>query len=292
MPDSQPSQKFFDADGVRLHYADWGVPSPDAPTMVLLHGLQDCARSWDIFAAAVRSDYRVIALDHRGHGDSDHATPDSYGFRDYISDLESLVSHLGLNDFILVGHSAGARYAFVFATEHPELIHSLIVVDIDPDAVNPDSQGMFVRYNTESDEWDSLDSVVERLRDRQPQSTDEMLFHQAEAMTRQLPDGRRMWKRDRRLLAAYERPDLWEEWGNLSVPTLIVRGRQSNLLTHEVAVRMREAIADSAPLVRLAELEGGGHWFYQEFPGAFEMTVRWFMRSVRDASKERDSDPS
>ena len=285
MPDSQPSQNFFDANGVRLHYADWGAPSADTPAVVLLHGLQDCARSWDIFADAIRSDYRVIALDHRGHGDSEHATPETYGFRDYISDLESLVAHLGLDDFILMGHSAGARYAFVSAAEHPELIQSLIVVDIDPDAINPDSQGMFVRYNTESDEWDSLDAVVERLRDRQPQSTDEMLRHQAEVMTHRLPDGRRAWKRDRRLLAAYERPDLWEEWGSLSVPTLIVRGRQSNLLTHEVAVRMREAITGKAPLVRLAELEGGGHWFYQEFPGAFEMTFQWFMRAVRDASK-------
>ena len=294
--DRQPADKFFDVSGVRLHYADWGAPTPDAPpdapTVVLLHGLQDCARSWDVFAAAISADYRVIALDSRGHGDSAYATPDAYGFRDYISDLESLVAYLGLSDFILVGHSAGARYAFVFAAEHPELIRSLVVVDIDPDAVNPDSQGMFARYNTESDEWDSLAAVVERLRERQPQSTDEMLLHQAEVMTRDISDdgrldGRRVWKRDRRLLTAYERPALWEEWRSLSVPTLIVRGRQSNLLTHEVAVRMREAIESAAPLVRLAELEGGGHWFYQEFPGAFEMTFRWFMRAVRSMPNER-----
>ena len=284
MPNSQPTQRFLDANGIRLHYADWHAPTPDAPVMVLLHGLQDCARSWDIFAAAIRSDYHVIALDHRGHGDSAHAAPAAYGFRDYISDLESLVSHLELTDFTLVGHSAGARYAFVFAAERPELIRALVVVDIDPDAVNPDSQGMFVRYNTESDEWDSLHAVVERLRDRQPQSTDDMLLHQAQVMTHELPDGRRAWKRDRRLLAAYQRPDLWDEWRRIAVPTLIVRGRQSNLLTHEVAVRMREAITGKALLVRLAELEGGGHWFYQEFPGAFEMTIRWFMRAVRDAS--------
>lgn len=294
--DKQPADKFFDANGARLHYADWGALTPDAPpdtpTIVLLHGLQDCARSWDVFAAAISADYRVIALDSRGHGDSTYAAPDAYGFRDYISDLEALVSHLGLSDFVLVGHSAGARYAFVFAAEHPELIHSLVVVDIDPDAVNPDSQGMFACYNAESDEWDSLDAVVERLRKRQPQSTDEMLLHQAQYMTREISDtgragGRRAWKRDRRLLAAYERPDLWEEWRGISVPTLIVRGRQSNLLTHEVAVRMREAIANTAPVVRLAELEGGGHWFYQEFPGAFEVTFRWFMRAVKDVSGER-----
>ena len=288
--DFQPADRFMEVDGLRLHYADWHAPNDDAPVMVLLHGLQDCARSWDTFAAAMRSGYRVIALDHRGHGDSAHAAPDAYGFRDYIADLDALIAHLDLQDFILMGHSAGGRYAFVFAAEHPELVRSLVVVDIDPDAVNPDSQGMFVRYNTESDEWDSLDAVVERLRDRQPQSTDDMLLHQAQVMTRELTDGRRVWKRDRRLLAAYQRPDLWAEWRRIAVPTLIVRGRQSNLLTHEVAVRMREAIAHTAPMVRLAELEGGGHWFYQEFPGAFEMTFRWFMRAVRTMSNERGSE--
>ena len=287
---TQPTDRFFNAaDGVRLHYADWHAPNedapPDAPTIVLLHGLQDCARSWDTFAAAMRSEYHVVSLDHRGHGDSAHTTPDAYGYRDYVSDLESLVAHLGLRDFVLVGHSAGGRYAFTFAAEHPELIRALLVVDIDPDAVNADSQSMFVRYNSESDEWDSLDAVVERLRLRQPQSTDDMLLQQALCMTREIAGGKRVWKRDRKLLAAYERPDVWDIWGKVAVPTLIVRGRQSNLLTHEVAVQMRESIADKAPLVRLAELEGGGHWFYQEFPGAFEATVRWFMRAVRDASK-------
>ncbi|CAI8007522.1 hypothetical protein GBAR_LOCUS5247 [Geodia barretti] len=185
-----------------------------------------------------------------------------------------------LSDFILVGHSAGARYAFVFAAEHPDLLRALVVVDIDPDAVNPDSQGMFVRYNTESDEWDSLDAVVERLRDRQPQSTDEMLLHQAKVMTRELADGRRVWKRDRRLLAAYERPDLWGRVG-------------AHNRAHADSARASEQPADArgrranargncwhTPVVRLAELEGGGHWFYQEFPGAFEATVRWFMRAV------------
>jgi pimeloyl-ACP methyl ester carboxylesterase len=52
-----------------------------------------------------------------------------------------------------------------------------------------------------------------------------------------------------------------------------VRGRESGLLTHEVAVRMREAL----PRARLVELDGGGHWFYQECPEAFEASVRWFL---------------
>ena len=100
-----------------------------------------------------------------------------------------------------------------------------------------------------------------------------MLAHQALHMTKETPGGGRVWKRDPKLLRAYAQPDLWAEWSQLACPTLIVRGRQSRLLTHEVAVKMRESIGR----VRLAELEGGGHWFYQEVPGAFEATVRWFL---------------
>ena len=261
-------------DGVRLNYLDWG--NADAPPMVLLHGLQDCARSWDFFAASMVADYHVIALDHRGHGDSGRAAPDYYKLRHYVSDVHALADALDLRDVTLVGHSAGGRNAFMFALDRPALVRALLIVDIDPDAVNPDSQSMFVRYNTESDEWDSLDAVIERLRSRQPNSSAEMLEHQARHMTRPLADGRRAWKRDRALLAAYERPDLWAEWGRLRCPTLVLRGRQSELLTHEVAVRMREAV----PGARLAELEAGGHWFYQEQPSDFEGAARWFLAEV------------
>ena len=270
----QPQDKYIQAGGLRLHYVDWGNPA--AQTMLLLHGLQDCARSWDFFAYAMRSDYHVVALDHRGHGDSDRAASDRYRLTDYVSDVEAVVESASLRDIVLVGHSAGGRNAFLYSMRHADAVKALVVADVDPDAVNEESAAMFRRYDAESDEWESMDAVVERLRSRQSGSTQEMLTHQALHMTQGARDGTRVWKRDRRLLANYERPDLWVEWSQVRCPTLIVRGRQSNLLTHEVGVRMREAI----PLARLAELEGGGHWFYQELPGAFDATVRWFLEDL------------
>ena len=274
----QSQDKHLQVDGLRLHYLDWGNDS--AQPLVLLHGLQDSARSWDFFAANMAADFHVVALDHRGHGDSDWADPGRYRLADYVSDVEALVDHASLRDIVLVGHSAGGRNAFMYAVGHPDAAQALVVADIDPDAVNEESAAMFRRYQSEPDEWESLDAVIQRLRTRQPNSTQEMLSHQALHMTRESSEGRRVWKRDRRMLAAYERPDLWEEWSQIEPPTLIVRGRQSNLLTHEVGVKMREAI----PRARLAELEGGGHWFYQEFPGAFETTVRWFLEDLPQAN--------
>ena len=267
----QPQDGHLQVGELRLHYVQWGDAS--APQMVLLHGLQDCARSWDVFASAMCQDYNVVALDHRGHGDSEWAAPDRYRLDDYVEDVKAMVEALSLRDFVLVGHSAGGRNAFLYTVRHPEMVRALVIVDIDPDDANPESASMFQRYKAESDEWGSLDAVIERLRSRQPNSTDETLAHQSRHMTREAPGGKRVWKRDRRLVDAYERPDLWAEWSRIECPTLIARGRQSNLLTHEVAVRMREAI----PRARLAELEGGGHWFYQELPGPFQATVRWFL---------------
>ena len=273
-----PENGYFSHNGLRLHYVEWG--EAENPPMVLLHGLRDCARSWDVFSRGMQGDYRVIALDSRGHGDSGWGGPGGYHFESYVSDIKALLDYLELEQVDLVGHSAGGRYVWAFAVDHPESVKSLVVVDIDPDPVNPQTNRDFEAYRTEPAVWDSLDAVVEKLRARQPLTSEEMLEHQADCLTRPRGDRGRVWKNDRRVMGEYERPDLWDSWGRITTPTLILRGRQSTLLTHETAVKMREAHPHS--LVKLAELEGGGHWFYQDFPGAFEATVRWFLDSLRD----------
>ncbi|MQF66631.1 alpha/beta hydrolase [SAR202 cluster bacterium AC-647-P02_OGT_505m] len=278
---SEYQRRSFSNGNLDLSYVEWG--SSESPPMVLLHGLQDCARSWDVFSRAMSGEYRVISLDSRGHGCSDFPVSSGLGsgyrFVDYVSDITALIDNLGLEEPILVGHSAGGRYAFSYASLNPQNVRALVVVDIDPDSVNQSSSGMFDRYMNESDEWPSLDKVVERIRSRQHASSETMLNHQAEVMTKPAGnEGIRVWRRDRRVIEDYERPDLWKEWVSIAVPTVIIRGRQSDLLTHQTAVQMREKLSGSL----LAELEGGGHWFYQESPGAFESTVRWFLSTLRN----------
>ena len=267
----QPADKDIVVRGLRLHYVDWGKEGQQP--MLLVHGLQDCARSWDFFAAKMTPQYRVLALDHRGHGDSAWAPDGSYKLADYVGELTEFIDALDLRNLVLVGHSAGGKNSFIYASARSDRLDRLIIVDMDPDVYNPGSAQMFTRYRTESDEWEDLNAVGERLRSREPRASEETLRHLAEVMTKEADGGKRVWKRDRALVLGYERPDAWAYLDKITCPTLLVRGADSPLLTHDVAVRMRERI----PHCELVELDGAGHWGYDENPVDFERAVKRFL---------------
>ena len=92
-------------------------------------------------------------------------------------------------------------------------------------------------------------------------------------MTRDLPGGRRIWKRDRAILPAYERPELWTDYRKINCPTLIIRGEDSAILSREVALEM----VDALPEARLVELSGAGHWCYDDNLSDFEAAIREFL---------------
>ncbi len=270
-----PESRWIDAHGLRLHYADWG--GEGRQPMLLLHGLQDCARLWDFFAEAVQDRYHVIALDHRGHGDSPWA--DSYRLGDYLQELAEVIEGLDLRDVVLMGHSAGGKNSFIHSSLHPERISRLVIVDMDPDAQNPGSVEMISHYKSESDEYPDLDAVIDRLRSRQPRSSAAVLRHSAVHLTKPSAASSAsskqslVWKRDRDVVLKYDRPDAWGYLPKIRVPTLIVRGADSTLLRHDVAVRMSEQI----PGCRLVEIDGGAHWVHLEQPKTFLKVVTDFL---------------
>ncbi len=260
--------RWVEAHGLRLHVLDWGG---DGPPVLLLHGLQDCAALWETLAAGIGGRYHVMALDHRGHGDSPWAG--SYRLADYVAEAGGVIDALDLRDVVLMGHSAGSKNAFIHVAEHPERIAKLVITDMDPDAHNPGSVAMISRYKSESDEYVDIEAVVERLRSRQPGSPEAVLRANAVALTKPALGGGLVWKRDRNVVAQYDRPDAWAYLPRVSVPTLIVRGAESTLLTGPVARRMRDAVPDC----RLVEIEGGGHWAHLESPEAYERAVLDFL---------------
>src|SRR5262249_43940956 len=105
--------RYATVGGLRLHYLDWGNPS--RPPMILLHGIARHAHTFDHIAADYARDHHVIALDMRGHGDSDWSPQAAYLVEDYVKDLEGLVDQLGLSRLTLQGNSTGGRVVQVFA---------------------------------------------------------------------------------------------------------------------------------------------------------------------------------
>ena len=120
--------------GINLHYLDWG--NRGAPDVLLLHGLRGHAHSWDDVSLALCQDYRVLALDQRGRGESDWAPEGDYSGSAVVEEILGFCDALNLDGFTLVGHSMGGRNSLAFAGRHSEKLAKLCIVDIGP-SVDP-----------------------------------------------------------------------------------------------------------------------------------------------------------
>jgi pimeloyl-ACP methyl ester carboxylesterase len=109
----------------RIHYRDCGT----GPVLVLLHGIGSGAGSWQLLAERLAPHMRVIAWDAPGYGDSDALTVAEPSASDYAERLQALVTTLGLQRFVLVGHSLGAMMAAAYAAKYPQQLHALLLAD-------------------------------------------------------------------------------------------------------------------------------------------------------------------
>ena len=112
-------------DGLRFHYRDWGDPT--APTVVLVHAYLQHARTWDTVARGLADRFRVLALDQRGHGESEHAA-DYHELR-LVGDLAGFADTLGLASFAVVGFSVGGHAAASYATLYPNRVERLVFLE-------------------------------------------------------------------------------------------------------------------------------------------------------------------
>jgi pimeloyl-ACP methyl ester carboxylesterase len=121
----EPDDRYVTLHGLRFHYRDWGG---SGRPLVLLHGLASTGRIWDLMAPQLAGDFRVVALDQRGHGETDK--PDTgYDFPSIVGDLVSFVQALALDHPIVVGHSWGGNVALHYGATHPDEPAGLVLVD-------------------------------------------------------------------------------------------------------------------------------------------------------------------
>ena len=120
-----PKQAWLDVGELRMRYLDWGG---QGPPIVALHGLASSSHWYSLVAPRLSSEYRIIAPDQRGHGETTQATT-GYDWPTLASDVAGLMDQLEVDRAVVMGHSWGGHVAGALAAAYPERISSLILID-------------------------------------------------------------------------------------------------------------------------------------------------------------------
>ncbi|MGH7907315.1 MAG: alpha/beta fold hydrolase [Candidatus Binataceae bacterium] len=293
---AHPIDRALEVNGLKLHYLDWGGDGA-GHTLLLLHGGAAHAHWWDDVAPQLTASARVLALDFRGHGQSQWAIPPRYGPRAYVEDLSVFIQKLG-PPVILAGHSMGGAVAQWTTVMFPQLIEALVIIDA-PHGAPPLWRRLMWRWRRRArsrtrPELDSARDIIRRFRLAPPETylTADRLERLAMAGAEQLKNGKwayrfdpetRAWRRGDTRLA---RPDIRK----ITAPTLIVRGAQSTLVTAGVARAMHRRIGGSI----LREIPRAYHHVPLDNPGDTAAAIAEFIASMpaRRAANRAESTPS
>lgn len=266
--------------GRRFHYLDWGGPA--SPPLVFLHGGAQTARTWDLVCLALRHEYHCLALDQRGHGDSEWSYELDYSVAAFAGDVEAFLDHLNLGRVVLVGMSLGCGAAVAYATRHSGRLAGLVAIDAGP-GVEPGAGRPIAEFVEGHRTLPSVDAYVEAALRFNPRRDSRLLRHSLLHNLRQLPDGTWTWKGDRRQavdLAALVR-ELEEVWARLEAircPTLVVRGGESQMFSAAMAADF----AARLPHGRWVEVEQAGHTVQGDNPAGLVRELRAFLLQVHD----------
>jgi pimeloyl-ACP methyl ester carboxylesterase len=268
-------------DGLRFHYHDWGDPA--RPPLVLLHAYLSHARSWDTVARAMADRFRVLALDQRGHGESDWA--DDYHEQRLVDDLAAFVEALGLAPVSLVGFSIGGSAACGYAARFPDRVERLVVLECvtDPEVDDdPVMRAHLATLRSLPDSFEVPDEAVALFRPLAPHAPEGELHHWMRCGLVQRPDARwgcrcdpslRRMGTPSRLNAE---PQVFaERLAQVTCPVLIVVGAES------FALQPSERLAASLPRIRLEQVPRAGHWVPLDNPTGFLDVVGPFLDEAR-----------
>jgi len=277
------TDRFVNVNGLRLHYLEWG--SAAATAIVMLHGLRGSAHTWDLVAEPLSDRFHLLALDQRGRGESDWSPERRYTRDDYVSDAAQFVAQLGLERFILVGHSMGGANTLAYAARHPEQIRAAVIEDMGP-ATSPPAPGA-ARIGREIEGtpatfagWTEAEAFI---RQQRAGSSDEGIRTAIQNSLKEIAGGKVTWKydltgiREARLVASGQPPaDLWPFVRALKSPTLVMRGGRSDILAAETAAAMQAA----NPLIRWVEIADASHFVHDDNLEDYNRELQRFLAEV------------
>jgi esterase len=268
---------------MRFHFLEWG--HADAPPIVLLHGGHQSAHSWDLVSLHLAQRYRVLALDQRGHGDSEWARDVIYSNNEMSLDAEAFVGAMGLHKPVVIGHSMGGRNTMLLTRRNQALLRAAVIVDVGPELSEKGRMAIagFVQGNQE---FDDLEHFVRNVRQYDPYRSREHIERTVKYNMLERADGKYVSKCDsnpRRLNIVRGSGPLenitLEEAAAFDLPVLLVRGENSNILAPDAAERFAAAL----PHGRLVTVPECGHNVHGQNTKGFIAAVSGFLETVTGA---------
>jgi pimeloyl-ACP methyl ester carboxylesterase len=262
----------------RLHYLEWNPHGPR--TIVLLHGNSANAWWWEPVARVIAPEYRLLALDQRGHGDSEWARPPAYSPSDYANDIARFIAHVAADAErpLVAGHSMGGLNVLAFARNHPESARGAMAIDVAvtssrgrdrylrrlkslPVVTYPDLATAKARFRLMPDEGGIADEIIHEIAERSLARTEE---------------GRWTLKFDRESFLGGDGLEVLETIRQITIPTMLVRAEHSRIMTAEAA----ENAHASNPNARLVTITDAHHHVILERPAEVARVIEKFAASL------------
>ena len=263
------------ASGLSLHLLEWGEQGH--PALLFLHGGAAHAHWFDGVTGAFVDRFHVVALDQRGHGESQWADPPAYGTEEFTGDLNGVMDALGWRHTVVIGHSMGGHNALTFAAWYPERVRGLVIVDARPAIPADRLEGLRTRGRRALRGHASAEEAVASFRLLPPDTVaDPALMRHLARQGIVERDGGFAYRFDPASYGSRRPADGWQLVSRIQAPTLIVRGEHSPILPRDMAERMRDAI----PKASLVEFEGAYHHVTLDKPAEFTRVLSEFLEGL------------
>lgn len=256
-----------------LRAIDWG--GPPERTVLFLHGGGLTAHTWDLVCLALRGRYRCVALDLRGHGDSDWPSDADYRLEALADDIEAVLGQLGGPAPVLIGHSMGGQAALLAVGRGADAC-GLGLIDVGPEP-DPRAALSIIRWISAPAVFADLDEAIASALTMNPRRDPTVLSESLLHNLRRLPSGGLTWKYDARAFSGLttevlqERSrTLWSAVPGVAVPVLLALGAQSAVVSPSQADELCWWLDDC----RVQTVPEAGHTVQGDNPAGLEQILR------------------